>query len=276
MNIENMIHVPTVEPGEKDYRGEDGLLRCGVCGEPKEAFFEGGFLLGGKDRHPVQCRCQREEHAKQEAEYREQQHRHTVFRLRQQGFQNPIMRKWTFDAAPIRTERLEQCRRYAERWDAVASQNAGLLFWGDVGTGKSYLAACIANALIEKEVPVCMTNLAAVIDHDFEGRTEYIQKLCAYPLLILDDFGMERDTKFGLETVYQVIDGRYLSGKPLIVTTNLTLQELKHPQDTDRARVYDRVLSMTTPVLFSGPSLRHGQREENQQLLKSIFEGGGC
>ena len=182
MNIENMIHVPTVEPGEKDYRGEDGLLRCGVCGEPKEAFFEGGFLLGGKDRHPVQCRCQREAKAKQEAEYREQQHRHTVFRLRQQGFQNPIMRKWTFDAAPIRTERLEQCRRYAERWDAVVSQNAGLLFWGDVGTGKSYLAACIANALIEKEVPVCMTNLAAVIDHDFEGRMEYIQKLCAYPL----------------------------------------------------------------------------------------------
>ena len=74
MNIENMIHVPTVEPGEKDYRGEDGLLRCGVCGEPKEAFFEGGFLLGGKDRHPVQCRCQREAKAKQEAEYREQQH----------------------------------------------------------------------------------------------------------------------------------------------------------------------------------------------------------
>ena len=274
MNIENMIHVPTVEPRENDYRGEDGLLRCGVCGEPKEAFFEGGFHLGGKDRHPAQCRCQREAQAKQEKEYREQQHRHTVFRLRQQGFQNPIMRKWTFDAAPIRTERLEQCRRYAESWEAVTSQNAGLLFWGDVGTGKSYLAACIANALIEKEVPVCMTNLSAVIDHDFEGRTEYIQKLCAYPLLILDDFGMERDTKFGLETVYQVIDGRYLSGKPLIVTTNLTPKELKHPQDPDRARVYDRVLSMTTPVLFSGPSLRHGQREENLQLLKSIFGKG--
>ena len=274
MNIENMIHVPTVEPRENDYRGEDGLLRCGVCGEPKEAFFEGGFHLGGKDRHPAQCRCQREAQAKQEKEYLEQQHRHTVFRLRQQGFQNPIMRKWTFDAAPIRTERLEQCRRYAESWEAVTSQNAGLLFWGDVGTGKSYLAACIANALIEKEVPVCMTNLSAVIDHDFEGRTEYIQKLCAYPLLILDDFGMERDTKFGLETVYQVIDGRYLSGKPLIVTTNLTPKELKHPQDTDRARVYDRVLSMTTPVLFSGPSLRHGQREENLQLLKSIFGKG--
>ena len=72
-----------------------------------------------------------------------------------------------------------------------------------------------------------MINLAAVINHGFEGREEYIRRLCSCPLLILDDLGMERDTKFGLETVYDVIDGRYLSGKPLIVTTNLTLRELQ-------------------------------------------------
>ncbi len=276
MKMDNIIRVPTVKPGENDYRGEDGLLHCGICGEAKEAFFEGGFRLGGKDRHPIPCHCQREEKAKREKEYQEQKHRDTVFQLQQQGFQNPIMRNWTFDTASIHTERLEQCRRYVERWDDVVNQNAGLLFWGKVGTGKSFLAACIANALIEKEVPVCMTNLAAVIDHDFEGRTEYIQKLCASPLLILDDFGMERDTKFGRETVYQVIDGRYISGKPLIVTTNLTLKELKKPQDADQARVFDRVLSMTTPVLFSGSSLRHEQREEKQRLLKSIFGKEGC
>lgn len=139
----------------------------------------------------------------------------------------------------------------------------GLLFWGDVGTGKSYLAACIANALIDKEVPVRMTNLSDVIDHDFADRRDFIHRLCNVPLLILDDFGMERDTRFGLETVYQVINGRYLSGKPLIVTTNLTLDELKHPNDTDRARIYDRVLAMTTPVKFSGDSLRFGKRKDN-------------
>ena len=52
------------------------------------------------------------------------------------------------------------------------------------------------------------------------------------PLLILDDFGMERGTEYGLEQVYSVIDSRYRSGKPLIATTNLTLEELQHPQDT--------------------------------------------
>lgn len=55
-------------------------------------------------------------------------------------------------------------------------------------------------------------------------------KLCRYPLLIIDDFGMERDTSYGLEQLYNVIDSRYRSKKPLIVTTNLTLQELQNPE----------------------------------------------
>ena len=58
----------------------------------------------------------------------------------------------------------------------------------------------------------------------FEGRNEYISRLCSFPLLILDDFGMERGTEYGLEQVYNVIDSRYRSGRPLIVTTNLTLE----------------------------------------------------
>ena len=96
----------------------------------------------------------------------------------------------------------------------------GCLFWGGVGTGKSYLAGCIANALMEKEIPVHMTNFALILNDlaaSFENRNEYISRLCRYPLLILDDFGMERGTEYGLEQVFNVIDSRYRSGKPLIV-----------------------------------------------------------
>ena len=77
--------------------------------------------------------------------------------------------------------------------------------------------------------------------------TNIFPALCSYPLLILDDFGMERGTEYGLEQVYSVIDSRYRSGKPLIATTNLTLEELQHPQDTPHARIYDRLTSMCAP-----------------------------
>ena len=75
---------------------------------------------------------------------------------------------------------------------------------------------------MEKEIPVRMTNFALILNDlaaSFEGRNEYISRLCRYPLLILDDFGMERGTEYGLEQVFNVIDSRYRSGKPLIVTT---------------------------------------------------------
>ena len=100
-------------------------------------------------------------------------------------------------------------------------------------TGKSYLAGCIANALMEKEIPVHMTNFALILNDlcspALRGRNEYISRLCRYPLLIIDDFGMERGTDYGLEQVFNVIDSRYRSGKPLIVTTNLTLDDLQNP-----------------------------------------------
>ena len=72
------------------------------------------------------------------------------------------------------------------------------------------------------------------------------------PLLIIDDFGMERGTEYGLEQVYNVIDSRYRSRKPLIVTTNLTLEELQHPEDTAHARIYDRLLEMCSPSALLG------------------------
>ena len=182
------------------------------------------------------------------------------------------MRSWRFDTETQHSHQSEICRSYAERWPEIQKRNVGLLLWGDVGTGKSYLAACIANALIEQEVPVCMTRLSEVIDHGFDGRSEYIRRLCAYPLLILDDFGMERDTRFGLETVCRVIDERYLSGKPLIVTTNLTLGELKQTEDIDCARIYDRILSMTVPIRFDGESLRRKEQQEKKLVKRREFE----
>lgn len=274
MNFKDLISVPAVEPEVADYYGEDGLLYCGVCHEPKEAFFRAGQNFFGKDRHPAECACQRKRREADEAE-REEYHRRLRIRdLRERCFVNPIMRNWTFANATIRNKRVEQAMRYVAKWEKVREANCGLLFWGSVGTGKSFLAGCIANALLEKEVTVCMTNLAAVINHDFAGKQEYIRKLCSYQLLILDDFGMERDTSFALETVYDVIDGRYLSGKPLIVTTNLTLDELKKPQDIDHQRIYDRVLAMTVPIRFTGDSLRSGQRSTKREIVKDIFEGG--
>ena len=185
------------------------------------------------------------------------------------------MQNWTFEHDNGRNPQTETARFYVESWGTMQAENIGYLFWGGVGTGKSYLAACIANALMEKEVAVCMTNFATILNDlaaSFEGRNEYNSRLCSYPLLILDEFGMDRGTEYGLEQVYSVIDSRYQSGKPLIATTNLTLEELQHPQDTPHARIYDRLTSMCAPVRFTGSNFRKETAQEKLERLKQLMK----
>ena len=107
----------------------------------------------------------------------------------------------------------------------------------------------------------------------YKGRNEYIDRLCRFPLLILDDFGMERGTEYGLEQVYNVVDSRYRSRKPLIVTTNLTLEELQHPEDTAHARIYDRLLEMCCPVCITGENIRKATAQGKMERLKGMMNG---
>ena len=84
------------EAEPEDYTGEDGLLYCGSCHKPKEAYFPEGRTLFGRDRHPKECDCQRKRRETLETADREQKHRKEVERLKRKGFTDPSMREWTF------------------------------------------------------------------------------------------------------------------------------------------------------------------------------------
>ena len=76
---------------------------------------------------------------------------------------------------------------------------------------------------------------------------------------------------FLIVAIYNIIDSRYRSQKPLIVTTNLTLTELKNPQNTAHARIYDRLLELCTPIACTGPSMRKDIGQAKLNLLKALL-----
>lgn len=270
-----ILQMMDTTPEPEDYRGEDGLLYCGKCHKPKETYFSKGRALFGRDRHPSECDCRRAERERQEKKDADEKHNAEVERLKREGFSNPAMRQWTFENDNGKCPQIEKAHFYVEHWGTMRSENIGYLLWGNVGTGKSYFAGCVANALMEQEVPVCMTNFATILNNLFygaENRNEYILKLCSYPLLILDDFGMERGTEYGLEQIYNVMDSRYCSKKPLIVTTNLTLEQLQHPEDVPHARIYGRLLEMCVPVRFTGGDFRKVTAQQKMERLKKLMD----
>lgn len=164
---------------------------------------------------------------------------------------------------------METCRRYAAKFPQMRQDNRGLLLFGGVGTGKTHTAACIANELLEHGVSVVMTSLVKLID---SGAEDICSRMGSIDLLVLDDLGAERSTDYALEQVYNIVDSRYRAGLPVIYTTNLTLEELKHPADMRYARIYDRVLERCFPVEFRGSSRRKAGARQGFEEMKALLE----
>lgn len=91
-------------------------------------------------------------------------------------------------------------------------------------------------------------------------------------LLILDDFGVERHTEFAQEQMYHIINGRYNRKKPMVITTNMTLQQMKNPGSVAEQRLHDRILEVCVPVCFDADSLRREKAAENLQFFRQLSE----
>ena len=263
-----------------DYMGEDGLLYCGVCHSRKQirVKFPKLFCSSGEEEErivPVVCKCYEREQEK----IRQREHAEKVDRMKSVCFTDRAYHDWTLDKADQLPDNiLKICRAFIDSWAEISRTNTGLLFWGGVGNGKSTAAACIANALLEKEISVLMRNTGAFMNGSFDDREELIREVSRYSLVIIDDFGMERDTQYGKEVMFSLIDARYNSKKPTIITTNLTLSALQHPAEQAYERIYDRILEMCTPIRFEGSSLRPGIQKQKLDHFKELLSeyNGGC
>lgn len=239
------------------YTVRDDIAYCDLCGQPLQK----KVVFGGREKLVwCTCPCRDTQTNKSNAE--------RIEKLQKAGGISP---KCTFDKAqPSRA--MDVCRRYASRWDDAEKKGAGLLLWGGVGTGKTFAAHCIANELIGRDVPVLITSLSRVMNSGFD-RTSILRRIRDTPLVCFDDLGVERSSAYSLETVFLLVDERYRTGRPLIVTTNLTERELHSPQDIDRKRIYDRILERCVPLHFDGGSKREGQAAEMRKFMKELLEG---
>lgn len=266
-NQENLV------VNEGDYIDDkDGLLHCGKCGEPKQFEFEMPYK-DEKDENRIDeerekvlmwtpCACERVIIERQKAEEQRRKNMERTAELRKLSFLDRRYEEATFDnfiTNAYNEKNLKLCRRFAEHFDEMQSKNQGLLMWGNVGTGKSYAAACIANYLLNSQTPCIMTSIVKIlqlIQRDPIEENNIMSRLSYTPLVIFDDFGTERNTDYALEKIYNVLDSRYRSGLPMIVTTNLTFREMQNEADIRYSRLYDRIFECCYPMQFTGDSFR--------------------
>lgn len=250
-------------------------------------------------REPERCTCPQavaywEQHDREEAEAKaaeERRRKEAAIQaritklIRDSGMKGRFQQR-TFD----RWEMTEQnrrafatCKRYADSFAALMQprkddhgraqppekERNGLFLIGGYGTGKTHLAAAIANQLLRAGTPViCMTmiDLLARIreTYDRQDATE-AQVMRLYqdvPLLIIDDLGSENPTEWGSTMIFSIINARYEAYMPTIVTSNCGADELVQrmtPRDaTDRnaQKTVDRLREMCVAVQMDWPSWR--------------------
>lgn len=261
-----------------DYIGSDGLLYCGQCNTRKER--EIIWLDGKPKKVPVMCKCRAEEERLKKEQMQKEEEMRSIQRAKVSSMMDDTFRTACFANYQIRNgneRHLKVAKKYCIEFSKMYERNQGLLFWGTVGTGKSYTAACIANYLLEANTSVVMTSFVRILQEmqgfDREREETFTNKLNSVKLLIIDDLGAERSTDYALEKVYGIIDNRYRAKKPLILTTNLTLRQMQEATDIRYARIYDRIFEMCYPMEFSGVSWRKREAAQRYEETRKILEG---
>lgn len=255
-------------PAPTDYIDEEGVRRCSVCGEKKQRWVdEAGIMV------PCICRCEQEKRDAEEAKARRTE-------LFQSATSQPIYLKvhnrhiagCTFENHDgTQPKILQAAKRYVEHWPEIRENGHGLYLWGGCGTGKSFLAGCIVNALQAQEIPALMASTTRLLTYinGADDSTGEVDSLNRYELLVLDDFGAERQTPYMLEQLTSIVDERVNSGLPLLVTSNVRPAQLREPTE-GTARLYDRI-KQCVPLELTGRSRRDEIAETSCSAMRDLL-----
>ena len=248
----------------EDYENEDGILICGRCGEPRQTDVT---ICGVKMRVYCACKCVMEAAEQRRAETRAVEARMQAERFRQEGFTDSAYLQMTFERDDNPDHILSKAaRNYAENFTNAPEQH-GIMFTGNVGTGKTFYACCIANAVIDRGYSALVTALQPLIRElrNYDTAEQALRRIRQVDLLVLDDLAKEASSTstWPLSQLWQLVNARYAEQRPMIVTTQYDPDSLagalaagSSEMLPDAGALVDRLMEDGAAICFGGPNLR--------------------
>ena len=160
-----------------------------------------------------------------------------------------------FDVA-IQPRAYSMAADFADREDLFTAEKNSLILMGEQGTGKTHLAAAIANTLIGRGIPVLFatyTDHLATLKEEFKKTGDYMSKLGSTPLLVIDDLGKEVQGEWANSMLFTIVNHRYEHKLPTVITTNLCDKEL---QDKYGKSIVSRLIEMAYAITMNNGDYR--------------------
>ena len=150
------------------------------------------------------------------------------------------------------------CIDYA---DNFTPRSKSLLLIGATGLGKTHLSLAIANVVIRKGMSVIYTTAPDILfklekehfSYQYAAQEDTYNSLLKCDLLVLDDLGSEFTTEFTRTCIYNLFNSRLLAGKPVIISTNMTIDEMI---EVYSQRFVSRVIGSCDRLDFIGEDIR--------------------
>ena len=254
---------------ENTYTGEDGLLYCTKC-HTRRCTKDPVPILG--KRMPITCECMREEERKEKERMAQEEKLARLDKLRGASLLGDRYKDATFDktdlARPADFQKaFQRCRKYCQIPDQALEHGYGMYIYGDSGTGKTHLTACMCNELMAQMHQCLFTNffeISKLIRSTWNGNADsesIVKRICEVDFLFLDDLGTEIVTKNGEDNwlqgqVFDIINKRYNNKKPTIFSSNYSMNELIADRGLMKKTV-DRIGEMSTAMVkLTGESYR--------------------
>ena len=240
----SLITEETFEGGyhNGDYE-QDGVVHCGYCHTPKQVLH---MWRGQLRAFPIPCRCKREclDRIAEERAQREKWEKTEINRYHALPY--PYMHQWTFahddGGSPQATRYFKQ---YVEHFAELRKEGNGLFLFGAKGTGKTYAAVQIVNALCDNGYRCLVTSFMEIVKNllslNRENRQQYLDDICSHDLLVFDDFGGETGSNFFDINLEEIVKTCYRKHIPMIVITPMAQDTLEQGLNATRQQAVDRM-----------------------------------
>lgn len=156
----------------------------------------------------------------------------------------------SLDRDPFNERNIKMCQMYVSRFSDMMRRNCWLLLWGNVGTGKSYAAAGIANGVIQNGFLAEMLTFEDLLNNSRKGDEEL--NVIGADLVIIDDLALIPASRSDLERIHTFLQSRHREGKPMIFTSRLSPSDMRSAPDELGGKVFDFILTVCYPMQFTG------------------------